>query len=610
MSHSPTSDINLNSILSLPDADADTPPSPASTHKMVMLGRGNEARLRPMTTTPLSSSATGSTSVNKIDVSYDRSAKVGGASPGRTIPVDDLNMLVSSSKTKVLSEPLSTIEPAVPFTIQRTPSTPVFESLGNLAPSPRTFSESATAAPASSFVGSSPLGSKLLDETTDLSDLLKQPPKGIPFTPSINVSKTIDTVGAGSNATGVGGSTLSASRSLFGSPSPAGASAAAAPVSPTAAVSPAAPAPAPSKGIFASLFGGANNAAAPPPTPTASSSLPQAPVAAPSRPMTDAEIQKEKQDLLFKLNRLQQRGMPISRKYTMSSPLDDIKTEFTSLKTQRDIQASVKFQRKMMMAVVTGVEFLNTKFDPFDVKLDGWSESVHENVTDYDEIFEELHEKYKEKAKMAPETKLFFSLAGSAFMFHLTQSLFKTGGGGLGGMLGGGMGDVLQQNPEMMKQFAQAAVGAQQRQMGGAAPRAPGVAPPTPHNAQSAQMGSGGGLGGMLGGLLGGGGGGGGIGDMVGGLMGMGSNESGSDAGSSYGASEVKRHQMSGPSGVEDILSQLAGGGDRAGGASRIASVTKAEESDVAQLGQRMRGMDTASSGYRRNVNEGIRLNL
>ena len=43
-----------------------------------------------------------------------------------------------------------------------------------------------------------------------------------------------------------------------------------------------------------------------------------------------------------------------------------------------------------MMAVVTGVEFLNTKFDPFDVKLDGWSESVHENVDDYDELFEEV----------------------------------------------------------------------------------------------------------------------------------------------------------------------------------------------------------------------------
>ena len=39
--------------------------------------------------------------------------------------------------------------------------------------------------------------------------------------------------------------------------------------------------------------------------------------------------------------------------------------------------------------------FLNNKFDPLDLKLDGWGESIHENINDYDDVFEELHEKYK-----------------------------------------------------------------------------------------------------------------------------------------------------------------------------------------------------------------------
>ena len=52
----------------------------------------------------------------------------------------------------------------------------------------------------------------------------------------------------------------------------------------------------------------------------------------------------------------------------------------------------------MLMAAITGLEFLNSKFDPFDLKLDGWAEQVGENVDDYDEIFGELHEKYKSKA--------------------------------------------------------------------------------------------------------------------------------------------------------------------------------------------------------------------
>jgi hypothetical protein len=91
---------------------------------------------------------------------------------------------------------------------------------------------------------------------------------------------------------------------------------------------------------------------------------------------------------------------------------------------------------------------VNNKFDPFDVKLDGWSESIHESVDDYDDIFEELHHKYKSKSKMAPELKLLFSLGGSAFMFHLTNTMFKSSLPEVG--------DVLKQNPELMRQFASA----------------------------------------------------------------------------------------------------------------------------------------------------------
>jgi hypothetical protein len=104
----------------------------------------------------------------------------------------------------------------------------------------------------------------------------------------------------------------------------------------------------------------------------------------------------------------------------------------------------------MLMACITGIEFLNNKFDPFDLKLDGWSEQVSENIDDYDEIFGELHEKYKSKAKMAPELKLLFQLGGSAIMLHMTNTMFKSAMPG--------MDDIMRQNPELMQQFTQAAV--------------------------------------------------------------------------------------------------------------------------------------------------------
>ena len=162
------------------------------------------------------------------------------------------------------------------------------------------------------------------------------------------------------------------------------------------------------------------------------------------------EEQVEKQDLLFKLKRLESRGIPLSSHFSISSRLSDMKEEYERIKKQRDLENSLKFQRKTMMAFTSGVEFMNSKFDPFDIKLDGWSESLHENISDYDDVFEELHEKYKTKAKIAPELKLLMMLGGSAAMFHMTNSFFKSAMPS--------MDDVLKQNPDLARQFANAAV--------------------------------------------------------------------------------------------------------------------------------------------------------
>ena len=97
----------------------------------------------------------------------------------------------------------------------------------------------------------------------------------------------------------------------------------------------------------------------------------------------------------------------------------------STIKSQRCDQ-SVKFQRKMLVAFITAIEFLNNKFDNLDLKLDGWSESIHENINDYDDVFEELHEKYKGSSQMAPELKLLLMVGGSGFMFHLTNTMFKS----------------------------------------------------------------------------------------------------------------------------------------------------------------------------------------
>lgn len=166
--------------------------------------------------------------------------------------------------------------------------------------------------------------------------------------------------------------------------------------------------------------------------------------------LTKEELLREKFKYIKKLEDLEKKGIRLTKKYDMESSLSEMKGEYETHVEERERRNSVKFQGKMLMACITGIEFLNNKFDPFDLKLDGWSEQINENIDDYDDIFGELHEKYKSKAKMAPELKLLFQLGGSAIMLHMTNTMFKSAMPG--------MDDIMRQNPELMQQFTQAAV--------------------------------------------------------------------------------------------------------------------------------------------------------
>ena len=166
--------------------------------------------------------------------------------------------------------------------------------------------------------------------------------------------------------------------------------------------------------------------------------------------LSTEEMLREKFKVLRKLEAIERKGGKLTKKYSMDSSLDEMQGEYEMIIAEKERSNSCKFQGRMLMAAVTGLEFLNNRFDPFDVKLDGWSEQLNENIDDYDEIFAELHEKYKSKAKMAPELKLLFQLGGSAIMVHMTNTMFKSSMPG--------MDDIMRQNPELMQQFTQAAV--------------------------------------------------------------------------------------------------------------------------------------------------------
>ena len=247
--------------------------------------------------------------------------------------------------------------------------------------------------------------------------------------------------------------------------------------------------------------------------------------------ISNEEIEKEKIELLYQFDRMEKKGVKLPQRFSMESSLGDMKEEFERIKRDKEVDASVAFQKKMLLAFTSGVEFLNGRFDPFDVKLDGWSENMHESIDDYDDVCEELHHKYKSKSKMSPEIKLIMMMSSSAFMFHLTNTMFKSALPQVG--------DVLKQNPNLMKQFA-AATANTMAQSG---------------NDQT-------GMSSMFSNMFGGGGGGG-----------------GGNPGMMNGGNQVpnQNFKMNGPSNMDDILKNL-------GNDERLETMSTATPSEISEM--------------------------
>ena len=159
-------------------------------------------------------------------------------------------------------------------------------------------------------------------------------------------------------------------------------------------------------------------------------------------------IDEEKADLVNKLGRLEKKGFTVNKRLNAYSPIDELRTEVKRITYSIDVDKSIKFSRRMLIACTTGLEFMNKKYNPFEIQLDGWSENVMENVDDYDEVFEELYVKYRSKMHVAPEIKLIMMLGGSAMMFHLTNSMFKS--------VMPNMNDVIKQNPGLVQNMMSA----------------------------------------------------------------------------------------------------------------------------------------------------------
>ena len=142
--------------------------------------------------------------------------------------------------------------------------------------------------------------------------------------------------------------------------------------------------------------------------------------------LTAEELMLRKLDMLRKLSELAQAGVKLSQNYNMNSDYKMMKYEYELHKGIRAKQNGINWMSSMSLNLIYGIEMLNEKYNPFDIKLKGWSEQMNADVNNYYDVFGELYEKYNQPGKnMAPELKLLLMVSGSALKFHLTNTMMS-----------------------------------------------------------------------------------------------------------------------------------------------------------------------------------------
>jgi len=166
--------------------------------------------------------------------------------------------------------------------------------------------------------------------------------------------------------------------------------------------------------------------------------------------VNERERRRKKRSMIKSLEQWQEKGIikNMSR-FTMDSSFEEVEDEYEGALDDKRKRDSVKIQQNWMITMINTIEYGNSMFDPFGISLDGWGESVSEDIDSYGEVFEQLHEKYK-GGKMSPELSLLLRLGFSASVIHFSNKALSTAAPGFN--------DVIKQSPELMRMFTNATV--------------------------------------------------------------------------------------------------------------------------------------------------------
>lgn len=175
--------------------------------------------------------------------------------------------------------------------------------------------------------------------------------------------------------------------------------------------------------------------------------------------LSEREQRRKKRIMIKKLEEWYEKGMiKHNSHFTLESDFDEIEDEYETALEDKRKKDSIKLQGWWFMTFINSLEYANTAFNPFDLNLEGWGEQVSEDIDSYEDIFSELHDKYK-GGKLAPEISLLLRIGFSGAVLNFSNKALSSAAPGFN--------DVIKQSPELMKMFTNATVSSMSQQSPG-----------------------------------------------------------------------------------------------------------------------------------------------
>jgi len=176
--------------------------------------------------------------------------------------------------------------------------------------------------------------------------------------------------------------------------------------------------------------------------------------------MSEDAIMKKKYELLRKFARLDKMGVPIRKRFTMDSPLDEMEMELEFVRKEKAMDATIKQFSEWFITGMSALEWGSKNVNMvkmFGLQLDGLSQSAQMNVGDLEEDFEELYDLYGDQMRMHPLVRIPMRTCFMVYMVHLTNQMAMKAPVP-------NIQEILRQNPDIARQMAAQAMQGQTEQ--------------------------------------------------------------------------------------------------------------------------------------------------